>query len=90
LFRDTDIGLQSTIPPIETQKVLLIVDNNLRDRLIPFENIGNEKDKQISSIYHNAQTSATFINKEYKKYSYMTMKDNYGLGSFVEVRSNYN
>jgi 4-amino-4-deoxy-L-arabinose transferase-like glycosyltransferase len=89
-FRDTDIGLQSTIPPIETKKVLLIVDNNLRDRLIPFENIGNEKDKQISSIYHNAETSATFINKEYKKYSYMTMKDNYGLGSFVEVRSNYN
>jgi hypothetical protein len=89
-FRDTDIGLQSTIPPIETKKVLLIVDNNLRDRLIPFENIGNEKDKQISSIYHNAQTSATFINKEYKKYSYMTMKDNYGLGSFVEVTSNYN
>jgi 4-amino-4-deoxy-L-arabinose transferase-like glycosyltransferase len=89
-FRDTDIGLQPTIPPIETKKVLLIVDNNLRDRLLPFENIGNEKDKQISSIYHNAQTSATFINKEYKKYSYMTMKDNYGLGSFVEVRSNYN
>jgi len=89
-FRDTDIGLQPTIPPIETKKVLLIVDNNLRDRLVPFENVGNEKDKQISSIYHNAQTSATFINKEYKRYSYMTMKDNYGLGSFVEVRSNYN
>jgi 4-amino-4-deoxy-L-arabinose transferase-like glycosyltransferase len=89
-FRDTDIGLQATIPPIETKKVLLIVDNNLRDRLIPFENIGNQKDKQISSIYHNAQTSATFINKEYKRYSYMTMKDNYGLGSFVEVRSNFN
>jgi 4-amino-4-deoxy-L-arabinose transferase-like glycosyltransferase len=89
-FRDTDIGLQPTIPPIETKKVLLIVDNNLRDRLVPFENVGNEKDKQISSIYHNAQTSATFINKEYKKYSYMTMKDNYGLGSFVEVRSNFN
>jgi 4-amino-4-deoxy-L-arabinose transferase-like glycosyltransferase len=89
-FRDTDIGLQSTIPAIETKKVLLIVDNNLRDRLVPFENIGNEKDKQISSIYNNAQTSATFINQEYKRYSYMTMKDNYGLGSFVEVRSNYN
>jgi hypothetical protein len=89
-FRDTDIGLQSTIPPIETKKVLLIVDNNLRHRLVPFENIGNEKDKQISSIYNNAQTSATFINQEYKRYSYMTMKDNYGLGSFVEVRSNYN
>ena len=89
-FRDTDIGLQATIPPIETKKVLLIVDNNLRDRLVPFENIGNQKDKQISSIYHNAQTSATFINKEYKRYSYMTMKDNYGLGSFVEVRSNFN
>jgi 4-amino-4-deoxy-L-arabinose transferase-like glycosyltransferase len=89
-FRDTDIGLQSTIPPIETKKVVLIVDNNLRDRLVPFENVGNEKDKQISSIYHNAQTSATFINTDYKRYSYMTMKDNYGLGSFVEVRSNYN
>ena len=89
-FRDTDIGLQSTISPIETKKVVLIVDNNLRDRLVPFENVGNEKDKQISSIYHNAQTSATFINTDYKRYSYMTMKDNYGLGSFVEVRSNYN
>jgi hypothetical protein len=89
-FRDTDIGLQATLPPIETKKVVLIVDNNLRDRLIPFENIGSEKDKQISSFYQNAQTSATFINKEYKRYSYMTMKDNYGLGSFVEVRSNYN
>ena len=89
-FRDTDIGLQSTIPPIETKKVVLIVDNNLRDRLVPFENVGNEKDKQISSFYHNAQTSATFINNDYKRYSYMTMKDNYGLGSFVEVRSNYN
>ena len=89
-FRDTDIGLQATLPPIETKKVLLIVDNNLRDRLVPFENIGNEKDKQISSFYQNAQTIATFINKEYKRYPYMTMKDNYGLGSFVEVRSNYN
>jgi 4-amino-4-deoxy-L-arabinose transferase-like glycosyltransferase len=89
-FRDTDIGLQATLPPIETKKVLLIVDNNLRDRLVPFENIGNEKDKQISSFYQNAQTIATFINKEYKRYPYMTMKDNYGLGSFVELRSNYN
>ena len=89
-FRDTDIGLQATLPPIETKKVLLIVDNNLRDRLVPFENIGNEKDKQISSFYQNAQTIATFINKEYKRYPYMTMKDNHGLGSFVEVRSNYN
>ena len=89
-FRDTDIGLQPTIPPIETKKVVLIVDNNLRERLIPFENVGNEKDKQISSFYHNAQTIATFINTEYKRYEYMTMKDNYGLGSFVEVRSNYN
>ena len=89
-FRDTDIGLQSTIPPIETRKVVLIVDNNLRDRLVPFENSGNDKDKQISSVYHNAQTIATFINKDYKRYSYMTMKDNYGLGSFVEVRSNNN
>jgi hypothetical protein len=89
-FRDTDIGLQATLPPIETKKILLIVDNNLRDRLVPFENIGSQKDKQISSFYQNAQTSATFINKEYKRYPYMTMKDNYGLGSFVEVRSNYN
>ncbi len=89
-FRDTDIGLQPTIPRIETEKVVLIVDNNLRDRLIPFQNVGNEKDKQISLFYQNAQTIATFINTDYKRYSFMTMKDNYGLGSFVEIRSNYN
>ena len=67
--------------------MILIVDSNLRDRI---ENIADEKDKQISSFYHNAQTTATFINKEYNKYPYMTMKDNHGLGSFVEVRANYN
>jgi 4-amino-4-deoxy-L-arabinose transferase-like glycosyltransferase len=89
-FRDTDIGLQPTIPRIETEKMVLIVDNNLRDRLVPFHNIGNEKDKQISLFYQNAQTIATFINTDYKTYSFMTMKDNYGLGSFVEIRSNYN
>jgi len=66
-FRDTDIGLQASLPPIETKKILLIVDNNLRDRLVPIENIGSQKDKQISSFYQNAQTSATFINKEYKR-----------------------
>ena len=58
--------------------------------MVPFENIGNEKDKQIGSFYYNAQTIATFINKNYKRYPYMTMQENYGLGSFVEVRSNNN
>jgi hypothetical protein len=89
-FSDTDVGQQLTLPPIETKKVILIVDNSLRDRLVPFENIGNEKDKQIGSFYYNAQTIATFINNEYKRYSYMTMQENYGLGGFVEVRSNHN
>ncbi|NOJ29677.1 MAG: hypothetical protein DA328_05860 [Nitrososphaeraceae archaeon] len=89
VWRDTDIGAQKLLPPIENKKIIIIVDPNLRNRIIPYETIGNDKDKQISWIYRNADAIATFINRENNKYEYMGMQENYVLGTFVEVRSNY-
>jgi hypothetical protein len=88
-FIDTDIPTEIRLSPITTKSILIIVDNNLRDRLIPYDSIGNEKDRQLSWLYHNAHTKATFINKESERWNYMTIGENYGFGRFVEVRANY-
>lgn len=88
-FIDTDIPTQVRIDQVTTSNILIIVDNNLRNRLIPYEDVGNEKDRQLSWLYHNANTKATFVNKESNVWNYMTISENYGLGSFVEVKANY-
>jgi hypothetical protein len=88
-FIDTDIPTEVRLAPITTKNILIIVDNNLRNRLIPYDSVGNEKDRQLSWLYHNTHTRATFINKESDRWKYMTIGENYGLGRFVEVRANY-
>jgi hypothetical protein len=89
IFIDTDIPTETSLAPITSKNILIIVDNNLRNRLIPYDDIGNEKDRQVSWLYHNAHTKATFLNKESNLWRHMTISENYGLGTFVELRSNY-
>jgi hypothetical protein len=86
VFRDTDEP-NSFTKPIETKKIIFILDPDLRNRLIPPNDI--EKDRRIGFYYYNAETIATFVNKGGDDYPVMTIDENYGLGRFAEVRANY-
>ena len=86
VFRDTD-GFDPFTKPIETKKIIFILDPILRNRLIPSSDI--EKDRRIGFYYYNADTIATFVNKRSDDYPVMTIDENYGLGRFAEVRANY-
>jgi hypothetical protein len=85
-FRDTD-GPDPFTKPIESKKIIFILDPQLRSRLIPPSDI--EKDRRIGFYYYNAETIATFVNKVSDDYPVMTIDENYGLGRFAEVRANY-
>jgi hypothetical protein len=86
VFRDTD-GFDPFTKPIETKKIIFILDPILRNGLIPSSDI--EKDRRIGFYYYNADTIATFVNKRSDDYPVMTIDENYGLGRFAEVRANY-
>ena len=91
VFRDTDIDFDPFTKPIETKKIIFILDPHLRSRFIPSSDnyYVNEKDRRIGFYYYNADTIATFVNKKSDDYPVMTIEENYGLGRFVEVRANY-
>ena len=69
-FRDTDEPNPFT-KPIETKKIIFILDPYLRSRLVPPSDI--EKDKRIGYYFYNAETIATFVNKRSDDYPVMTM-----------------
>jgi hypothetical protein len=88
IFRDTDIEFDPFTKPIETKKMIFVIDTHLRNRLIPPGDV-IEKDRRIGIYYYNADTIATFVNKRSDDYPFMTIEENYGFGRSVEIRANY-
>jgi hypothetical protein len=91
VFRDTDVEFDPFTKPIETKKIIFILDSHLRNRLVPSSDsyYVNDKDRRIGFYYHNADTIATFVNKWSDYYPVMTIEENYGFGRSAEVRANY-
>jgi Dolichyl-phosphate-mannose-protein mannosyltransferase len=88
-FRDTDDPKDNfTIPVEKNEKLVLIVDPSLRSKLLQYVG-GDEKYERIGKIYHDSDTIATFIDKEYGRYDFMNIEENHGLGRFVEVKAKY-
>jgi hypothetical protein len=100
VFRDTDVDItdpQSGMwidpftKPIETKKIIFILDSHLRNRLVPSSDsyYVSDKDRRIGFYYYNADTIATFVNQRSDDYPVMTIEENYGFGRSAEVRANY-
>jgi len=88
-FRDTDLPNDNFTKPIETKKFLLVADGNLLTRLTELKQ--HPKYAHISQLYYNkSETIATFIDEEsIDKYNLLNIRENHGLGPFVEVKANY-
>ena len=87
-FRDTDLPNDNFTRPILATKILVVADANLLTKF-------NQKDPQIKysridSLYYNtSHTIATFIDEQEFQNNLLNLRENNGLGPFVEVRSNY-
>jgi hypothetical protein len=87
-FRDTDLPHDNFTKPVLTNKILIVADSNLLNKLQYINQTG--KYLTINKLYYNtSQTIATFIDNETERYSYMNLRENYGFGPFIEVRANY-
>jgi hypothetical protein len=88
-FRDTDLPNDNFTKPIQTKKFLLVADGNLLTRLTEIKQY--QKYAHISQLYYNkSETIATFIDeKAINKDNLLNLRENHGLGPFVEVKSNY-
>lgn len=88
-FRDINNPWDNFTAPIDVNSnVLLVVDSNVRPKLVSYPN-GTEKYTRIGDIYYGTHTIATFINRKYATYDFLNTVANHGLGPFIEVRSNY-
>ena len=86
-FRDTDLPNDNFTKPVQTTKYLVVADSNLLTKLSQI--IPQVKYGRIATLYYNtSQTIATFLDNESDRHSYMNLRENYGLGPFVEVRAN--
>lgn len=87
-FRDTDLPNDNFTKPIQTNEFLVVADSNLLSKFSqksPQQKYGN-----IASLYYNtSQTIATFIDEQEFKHNLLNLKENNGLGPFIEVRANY-
>ncbi|HET6640753.1 MAG TPA: glycosyltransferase family 39 protein [Nitrososphaeraceae archaeon] len=76
--------------PVETEKVLLVVDKRMRDELS--DAIVESHIQQVRSFYTDGTGVVYQLNDrpryDYSKYPYASMRDNRGIG-VVELRSNY-
>ena len=78
-FRDTDIRNDTFTKPLLTNKFLIVADSNLLTRLTNMNQL--EKYLTINKLYYNtSQTITTFIDNKSERYSYMNLRENYGLG----------
>jgi len=90
VFRDTDIPNDNFTKPLQTNKFILVADQNLFTRLTDRDYVQKyERERTIASLYYNSSgTIATFIDRESERYNFMNMGENYGFGRFIEVRAN--
>jgi hypothetical protein len=76
--------------PIETEKVLLVVDKRMRDELLG-ANVESHIE-QVRSLYTEGTGLIYQLNDrpryDYSKYPYASMRDNRGIG-VIEIKSNY-
>jgi hypothetical protein len=76
--------------PIETEKVLLVVDKRMRDELLG-ANVESHI-QQVRSFYTEGTGLIYQLNDrpwyDYSKYPYASMRDNRGIG-MIEIKSNY-
>ena len=76
--------------PIETEKVLLVVDKRMRDELLS-ANVESHI-QQVRSLYTEETGLIYQLNDrpryDYGKYPYASMRDNRGIG-VIEIKSNY-
>ena len=88
-FRDTDLPNDNFTKPIETKKYLLVADGNLLNRLTELKQ--HQKYAHVSQLYYNkSETIATFIDEaSNNKYNLLKIRENHGLGPFIEVKANY-
>jgi dolichyl-phosphate-mannose-protein mannosyltransferase len=88
-FRDADLPNDNFTKPIETKRFLLVADGNLLNRLTELKQ--HQKYAHISQLYYNkSETIATFIDEaSNNKYNLLKIRENHGLGPFIEVKANY-
>jgi hypothetical protein len=86
-FRDTDVYFDDLTSPIKTNRVVMIADSNLLDRI--HDDDGEDKNRRISLIFNKTQTIATFVDRQSREMSFMGIDQNYGFGEFIQVRANY-
>ena len=93
LFRDIDNPFDSFARPITTKNIMFVADSDLRSRFYPLnygDNSMDAKTSELSEIYYNATTVATFKDRtRADQYPPMSINENHGLGPFVEVREKH-
>ncbi|HKQ22002.1 MAG TPA: glycosyltransferase family 39 protein [Nitrososphaeraceae archaeon] len=87
-FRETDIPKDNFTKPLQTKKFIIVADSDLIPRLTSSDQY--ERDRRVTLLYYNnSNTIATFIEEKLDKGELMNIHQNYGLGWFVDVRTNY-
>jgi hypothetical protein len=86
-FRDTDVYFDDLTSPIKTNRIVMIADSNMIDRI--HDDDGGDKNRRIGLIFNKTQTIATFVDRQSRETSLMGIDQNYGFGDFIQVRANY-
>jgi Dolichyl-phosphate-mannose-protein mannosyltransferase len=92
-FRDIDNPFDRFASPINTKDIIFVADGGLRARFYPLiygDNSMDAKTREVSEIYYNATTVATFKDRtRVNQYPAVNVEENHGLGHFVEVREKH-